>query len=80
MSIKTKLKGLDILVLIIDLAVRERMLGSRSLAADARLNYGTPWEYENLTGEQVAYYTAKLAPKIPKVNFQKIANYLKTHK
>ncbi len=45
-NLEIKLIGADVMAMMIDVAVRRDLLGERSPIADARLNYGTPWEYE----------------------------------
>jgi hypothetical protein len=45
-NLEIKLIGADVMAMAIDIAVRRDILDSRSLISDARLSYGTPWEYE----------------------------------
>ncbi len=45
-SLELKLISADVMALTIDVLIQRGMLGERSLVADARIDYGTPWEYE----------------------------------
>jgi multidrug resistance efflux pump len=45
-ELKAKLRAADAMANAIDELVRRKMLGSRSIAADARLDYGDPWTYK----------------------------------
>ncbi len=52
-GLQLELRGADILAMKIDIMIRRRVLGERSAIADARLNYGMPWEYKHLTEKQL---------------------------
>ena len=45
-NLEIKLRAADLMALTIDVLIQRGMLGERSLVADARIDYGTPWEYE----------------------------------
>ena len=42
----TKLRDADLMALTIDVYTQRRLLDERSLINDARIDYGSPWEYE----------------------------------
>lgn len=51
-ELELKLQDADILAMTVDILVKrglieKRGLDARSLIADARLDYGNPWEYEH---------------------------------
>ncbi len=45
-ALELKLRDADVTAVMIDVAVRRGLLDARSGIADARISYGTPWEYE----------------------------------
>lgn len=55
-QLELKLIAADILAMTTDVAVQRGILDSRSLIADARLNYGGPWKYEYATREDLLGY------------------------
>ncbi len=58
-ELELKLKDADVLAMIIDISVQRGILNSRSLIADARLDYGEPWKYKHLTEEEILRYKEK---------------------
>jgi hypothetical protein len=45
-NLEMKLIGADVMAMMVDIAVRRGGIDERGIIADARLNYGMPWEYE----------------------------------
>jgi len=45
-SLETRLISADVMAMCVDVAIKRGLLDARTLIGDARLNYGTPWEYE----------------------------------
>ena len=45
-SLEIKLIGADVMAMMVDIAVRRKVLDERGGIADARLNYGMSWQYE----------------------------------
>ena len=60
-NLELKLKDADILVMVIDMAISQRTLSSRSPIADARLSYGEPGRYEHLSEREIAIYKEKFS-------------------
>jgi len=58
-QLELKLIDADILALTTDIAVQKGVIGSRSLIADARLDYGEPWKYEHAIRERLLGYLAR---------------------
>lgn len=59
-ELELKLKDADIMAMAIDIAVLRHWIDSRSPISDARLNYGEPYEYKNLTEKEIAYHKKRL--------------------
>lgn len=45
-QLEVKLVDADVMAMMADVAIGRRLLDPRSGIADARISYGTPWEYE----------------------------------
>ena len=59
-QLELKLISADILAMTTDVLIKRGVLGSRSLVADARLDYGEPWKYEYVSKKQLKGYQDRI--------------------